>query len=164
MKAFKKFSTIAMAVVGVIIIILGFVAMGYSETNTSGYVNTTGNYDVDGASFGGDFYTYMYTASDTIVDELDDLIDVTGSVRSAVAANVSATDDLNDTVSFVGGALLLSIGLIVLVCSLRSMGEVFCVAAPVAAAEETSEEAAPEDVQPEMPVYSQNSLGDKDEE
>ena len=131
MKKMEKISAIIMAVIGVIVIILGAVLTGQSanyavEDNSFRYV--ANEYDADYAAFGGDFYTYVYGASDIIVDELDEInraletvVRAQDSINAAVTANVLATDALINTVNKVGGMIIISIGLTILAFAVKNL-------------------------------------------
>lgn len=72
---------------GVVIVIMGITVM--NKEVTIGTYGAT-HYDVDYASFGADFYTEIYGASDIIVDELND---INGGIKvlseaMAIMANV----------------------------------------------------------------------------
>lgn len=131
----KKITAIITAVIGIVVIILGATLMGETanhavDDNSFRYVAE--NYNADYASFGGDFYTYIYGASDTIVDELDDInkametvVKAQNSINAAVTANVLATDDLIDTVNHVGGMIIIAIGLSILAYAVQKIGVAF---------------------------------------
>ena len=123
-KNFKKIAAIITAALGLIAIILGLTLLGDRDGQSSFYnsYNYSPNfYSTDNASFGADFYTYMYDASDTIVDELNGINQAMGSVVDAqtdivrnTARTVQATNDLMDVVSRTGGVITIAIGLALL--------------------------------------------------
>lgn len=131
----KKITAIITAVIGIIVTILGVTLMGETanhavDDNSFRYVAE--NYNADYASFGADFYTYIYGASDTIVDELNDInkametvVKAQNSINAAVTANVLATDDLIDTVNHVGGMIVIAIGLSILAYAVQKIGVAF---------------------------------------
>ena len=143
MATFRKITAIITAIIGIVVIILGVTIMDKTanhsvDDNTFRY--SAGEYDVDYASFGADFYTYMYKSNDVIVDELDDInkaletvVKAQNSINAAVTANVEATDDLIDTVNDVGGMVVISIGLAILAYAVQCIGVAF------APAEKTAE-------------------------
>ena len=140
----KKITAIITAVIGIVVIILGATLMGETanhavDDNSFRYVAE--NYNADYASFGADFYTYIYDASDTIVDELNDInkametvVKAQNSINAAATANVLATDDLIDTVNHVGGMIIIAIGLSILAYAVQKIGVAF---APVVVKENT---------------------------
>lgn len=151
MKMFRKITAILTVVIGIGVIALGaFLMMETADHDVAdGSFRYTANtydasdYDAEYASFGGDFYTYIYRSSDIIVDELDEInkgvaavnnsmnnamatmVRAQNSVNAAVTANVRATDDLIDTVNKVAGMLLIAIGLTVFLWGMQSVGVAF---------------------------------------
>ena len=55
---------------GILIIIMGIVVANKKATIDT---YSAKNYNIEGAKFGADFYTEIYTATDVIVDELNDI-------------------------------------------------------------------------------------------
>ena len=124
----KKITSVITAIIGIIVIIMGVSFMN----NTSNYSVSGGsfqfsppNFDVEGAKFGADFYTYMYGASDTIVEELDSLnqamevmVDAQNSIKAATAVNARAT-------CVTGGMIVIAIGLAILAYATQAIGVAF---------------------------------------
>ncbi len=105
---FRKFSSVLCALLGIVIVLFGYKmdqdAVNHAESLRT-YSYDAGSYYVPYASFGGDFYTYMYNASDTIVDELDDMnkgmeqvVAAEANIQKQVTANARATDALTHAV------------------------------------------------------------------
>lgn len=123
-KNLKKITAIVTAALGLIAVILGLTLLGDQEGQSSyhnSYTYFPEYYYTDNASFGADFYTYMYNASDTIVDELNDINQAMGTVVDAqttvirnTANAVQATNDLADVVGRTGGVITIAIGLAIL--------------------------------------------------
>lgn len=136
---FQKIAAIITAALGLTAVILGLTLLGDRDGQSSFYnsYNYSPNYYyTDNASFGADFYTYMYQASDTIVDELDDINQAMGTVVDAqtdivrnTARTVQATNDLMDVVSRTGGVITIAIGLALLAYAVNCAAIAF---APVA--------------------------------
>lgn len=74
-------------VIGIIVFIIGVTLLSH-KTNMEIYDART--YDVDKAAFGADFYTEIYGASDTIVDELSDINGGIAVITSSLASTVEA--------------------------------------------------------------------------
>lgn len=66
----KSILPIVSFVIGIVIIILGFMLLMHKSDIE---VYDAESYNIDKATFGADFYTEIYSASDTIVDELNDI-------------------------------------------------------------------------------------------
>ena len=123
-KNLKKITAIVTAVLGLIAIILGFTLLGEQDThstNSQSFVHIAPVSDVPGASFGADFYTYMYDASDVMVSELSDInhaastiIDAQNAIIKNTASTVRATDALANTISKAGGVITIAIGMAIL--------------------------------------------------
>lgn len=131
----KKITAIVTAVIGLIVIILGATLMGKADrfsVNDDNFHYTATYYSVQDASFGADFYTYMYDASDTIVDELNDINSAISTVVAAqdavvanTAANIKATMALTETVGKAGGMITIAIGLAVLASAIQIASTAF---------------------------------------
>ncbi len=89
----KKTIAIITIIVGVIVMILGL----------SIQTHDVSSYYITGASFGADFYTYVYDGIDTIVDELDE-------INKGIEAIASA-----------GKMIVISIGLLIAVMGLKQL-------------------------------------------
>ena len=77
----KKTIAILTVIIGVIVMILGFTIQ---TQNVSSYY-------IMGASFGADFYTYVYDGIDVIVDELDEInkgIEVVASAGKMIVISI----------------------------------------------------------------------------
>lgn len=93
--------------IGIMILFLGVTVVS-TESNLEPYNATT--FDVDSAMFGGDFYTEIYGATDTIVDEL--------SAINGAAANLSASlVAIPETIYFCSRMVIIAIGLSVIALS-----------------------------------------------
>lgn len=146
MKAFRKITAVLTVIIGIGVIV--FDARLMKETanhavddNSFRYMANEGEvntFDAKYASFGADFYTYLYRASDIMVDELNEInqrmasvnsametvVKAQNSMNAAVTANVLASDDLIETVNKVGG-MVVAIGQFIFVYGLQSVGVVF---------------------------------------
>lgn len=92
---------------GIVIIIMGIVVMN-KDVSIDTY--TAKDYDVDYAAFGGDFYTEIYGASDTIVDELND-------INSGVAVLSESISAIANVIYYPIGMMIIAIGLSVIALS-----------------------------------------------
>ncbi len=61
-------------------------------------------YQVDSAKFGADFYTEIYQASDTIVDELND-------INNGIATISESTNAQIDAIYYASGMIVIALGL-----------------------------------------------------
>lgn len=151
MKLFRKITAVLTVILGIAIVVQGMNLMKETadhavEDNTFRYYQEEAlaeDYDVKYASFGADFYTYMYKANDTIVDELDDInkglvavkndmnsavstvVRAQNSINAAATASVQATDYLIESVYKVGGMLIAVIGAAVIAYGIQSFGLTF---------------------------------------
>lgn len=131
----KKITSLLCVVLGIVILILGISAKAEPVNNCPAsdyYVYNPDDYYLSSASFGADFYTYIYRGVDTAVDELNDINTAMGEVvraeegiYAATLRNIDATDALNDTVNRYGSLLLIAIGLAVIAYGLVSTGKAF---------------------------------------
>ena len=135
MKHLRKITAILTIVIGIAVIILGSslgkISANY-DVNTPKYSGGSNYYDAEYASFGGDFYTYIYGAADTIVDELYEMnlnlsliTDAQTDIIEAVAVNVEATNDLIKTMGKVGSTIVTAIGLAIIASGLMNLGAAF---------------------------------------
>lgn len=109
----KKITAIVMAALGLIAIIMGAAISG-KDADTSSFVHSAGYYNADSAAFGADFYTYIYDASDTIVDALSDM---NNGISEAVAAQnyqIKKAAETTEAVYKAGGMIVIAIGLAIL--------------------------------------------------
>ena len=86
---------------GVAIIVMGITVINKEtgmETFSAEY------YNVDYAKFGGDFYTCIYDASDTMVDELND-------INNGVELLSESMSTLADVIYFSAGMIIIAIGI-----------------------------------------------------
>ena len=162
----KKVCAIICVIIGIVVLILGITFDGepaeYSA-GSGGVSYSAGNYSVSGASFGADFYTYIYGSTDVIVDELDELnhavetvVDGENSVRRAVSANIDATNGVIRAINAASKLLIISFGLGILAFGLNAVGKAF---EPISA----PAHAAPMDV-PVTPASAQESIQETAEE
>lgn len=174
----KKLTSILCLVIGLVILLLGITAKAQPADNGisgGGYSYYPEDYYLRSASFGADFYTYIYEGSDVIVDELNDInqamatvVEAENGIYRAAARNISATDELTDTVNRYGSLLLIAIGLAVIAYGLVSTGKAFAKSAPVLVAEgpavaEPAVPAAPECV-PEVPSAEEAAVSATEEQ
>ena len=135
----KKIVSILTLIIGLLVIVMGVKVMNTSVSDSLGGSYTdfeVGEFDVWGASFGADFYTYMYDASDMIVEELNAInngleivVDGQNSLRSAMGSVMRATNGVNETVSKTGGAVVIAIGAAIFAQGLPVAVEAFSVPA-----------------------------------
>lgn len=131
-KLIRIITAIVIAAIGAVVIVLGTRLMEEPAQHTIGYQRASysaQSFDVEYAKFGADFYSYIYGASDTIVDELnainkalETVVSAENSISNAVSANINATDDLNRAVCEVGGTVVIAIGLGIVAYSLQCFG------------------------------------------
>ena len=132
---FKKICAILCVVIGIAVIILGASFKGETASfrvSSSRASYTADSYNISYASFGGDFYTYIYRGSDTIVDELNDInhaietvVKAEAGIQDAVATNVEAVNGLIRTVNKAAGLIVMAIGLGILAFGLNGLGKAF---------------------------------------
>lgn len=105
-------------VLGIVILLMG-ITMATKKENVEGYTSSKAymskNYDADTAIFGADFYTEIYGASDTIVDELNDINKtVSGMANDINKAMENASNQANkqlNAIYFSGGMIVMAMGL-----------------------------------------------------
>ncbi|MBQ4137160.1 MAG: hypothetical protein IJD67_03520, partial [Clostridia bacterium] len=100
--------------VGVIFLGVDLVLKANSETVSC---NLMAGYDVGSASFGADFYSYMYDASDNIVSELNDIIYGTGKI-------VTAQNNVIKGMYKIGGNIVIVVGLSIIATSALSLAKI----------------------------------------
>lgn len=88
-------------ILGIVIIFMGYTVMN-KDISIDTY--TAKDYNVDYAAFGGDFYTEIYGASDTIVDELSDINNGIESISKSVA-------EFSGIIYYPIGMLIITIGI-----------------------------------------------------
>lgn len=158
----KKICAIACVVIGLVVIIIGASFSGESanySVRSSATNYQASNYDLTYASFGGDFYTYIYKGSDTIVDELDDInhamekvISAENTIQSVIVANVDATSGVIRAINAAAKTLIIALGLGILAFGLNSVGKAFEL--KPAPAGPGVPPVYPEEQVPEAPVYA----------
>lgn len=89
---------------GIVIVCLG---LNVTKTEISIESHTANSYKVDSAIFGADFYTEIYEASDTIVDELSD-------INSGVAILSESVIEIINAIYFSAGMIICAIGIAVI--------------------------------------------------
>lgn len=99
-KKINVMSIISM-LLGVVIIIMGITVMN-KEVSIDTY--NAKYYDVDYVKFGGDFYTEIYKASDTIVDELND-------INGGVEILSESMADIVNVIYYPTGMMIVALGL-----------------------------------------------------
>lgn len=148
----KKITAIITAILGLIVIVLGLTLLGEQDIHTTSHQSfghTAIAYDVPGASFGADFYTYMYDASDIMVSELGSInqaastiIDAQNAIIKNTSSAVQATDNLISTISKASGIITISIGIAILAYALQCAGKAFALpeTAPITTSAPSQEE------------------------
>lgn len=109
----KKITAIVIAVIGLIVVIMGASISG-KDADTSSYSFSAGYFDIPGASFGADFYTYMYDGSDTIVEELYNLNIGVAEVIDAQNYQIKKAAETTEAVYKTGGMIVIAIGLAII--------------------------------------------------
>lgn len=120
--------------IGVVIVIFGVIIMNQDadiSTHSARYdTHLALPYDIINYSFGADFYTEMYEASNTIVDELDDINKGLGIVSKGIASvdsgvsNISyATKELADIINYAAGVITIAVGMGVVAVSCIHMSK-----------------------------------------
>lgn len=99
---------IASLILGVLIFIMGF---SLWRTSPATQTHSAGNYAVPYAAFGGDFYTEIYAASDTMADALTD-------IDSGIEAVSVSTQSLAQGLYTCSGMITMAIGLMTISISL----------------------------------------------
>lgn len=97
---FNIMSLVAL-LLGVVILILGIILIN-KKSDTPIY--SAPSRDVSSAEFGADFYTYMYGASDTMVDELYD-------ISRGISTLSDSTNYTIDAIYFSAGMIICALGL-----------------------------------------------------
>lgn len=101
-------------IIGVIVIIIGVILLSH-KSNVEIYDART--YDVDKSEFGADFYTEIYGASDTIVDELSD-------INGGIAAITSSLASMTEAIYYGCGMVVIAIGLGIIAISLININKI----------------------------------------
>ncbi|MCD2492403.1 zinc ribbon domain-containing protein [Lacrimispora sp. NSJ-141] len=108
-----KIMPIISLIIGVVIVILGFTVLSHKEKIE---IYDAKTYNVDKAAFGGDFYTEIYGASDTIVDELSDINGGIASLSNSFVAVVNM-------ICYGSGMIIIALGLGVISVSIVYVGK-----------------------------------------
>lgn len=103
-KAKKSIMPFIGILLGIIIVCLG-IFVTKTEVNIESH--TSNGYKVDSAIFGADFYTEIYEASDTIVDELSE-------INSGVAILSESIVEIINAIYFSAGMMICTIGIAVI--------------------------------------------------
>lgn len=127
---FRKITAILMAVIGIAVVVLGISISGQTVSATS-YSHSAGYHDAEYAAFGADFYTYIYEASDIIVDELDSIDGGIEEVVNAQSAQLKKTAENTNAIYKTGGMIIVAIGLAIVASALSAMAVAFTPAVPV---------------------------------
>lgn len=133
---FKKAMSIVSVVIGIVIVALGIAITSEKPDNfmleDNYYRYDAQEYDLDYASFGADFYTYIYGSTDMIVDQLSDInkafetiVKAQNASIEALSVNVSALNSLISTTSKTNGLVMIAIGLAVLAYALNALSTAF---------------------------------------
>lgn len=109
----KNVFPIVSLIFGIVIFILGCVVLSHDVDAVSYSANS---YNADSAIFGADFYTEIYAASDTMVDELND-------INSGVAVVSEAITEMIGAIYYVGGMIIIAVGLTVITLSIIQFGK-----------------------------------------
>ena len=104
----KTIATITI-IIGIIVMIMGL-SMGTQST----YSHSGSAYNIFSASFGADFYTYVYDGLDTIVDELDEIND-------GISVLAKNTRSICDAVTRAGKMIVIAIGLLIVTSGLKQL-------------------------------------------
>lgn len=101
-------SAVISLVIGILIFVMGATLMGRVPEDN---VHTAGSYPVDYSAFGGDFYTEIYGAVDTMADALSD-------IDSGIESVSRAAQDIGTEIYTCSGMLIMAIGLMTIAVSL----------------------------------------------
>lgn len=103
----NKFSIITL-IIGIIVLIMGISVVG---KKTEFQLYEAKQYDADKAAFGADFYTEIYQASDTIVDELSDINEAMEVISGSFA-------EIAQVIYYSAGMIIIALGLCIISVSL----------------------------------------------
>lgn len=109
----KNVLPIVSLIFGIVIFILGCVVLS-RDVDAVSY--TANSYNADSAIFGADFYTEIYAASDTMVDELND-------INSGVAIVSESITEMIGAIYFGSGMIIIAVGLTVIALSIIQFGK-----------------------------------------
>lgn len=107
----KKGMSIVSLIIGIIILVLGIVVVTKKVESPTYSAN---GYDVQSAKFGADFYTEIYGASDTIVDELNDINEGMECVSDIAV-------EIGNAIYFSAGMIIIALGLATIAFSISNM-------------------------------------------
>ena len=113
----KKIVSIAMIAIGIVVIVLGVGLMDETAAKNS-FSHSTSYHDAEGVTFGGDFYTYIYGASDTIVDELYDINRGISEMVDAQSYQIQKAAETTTAIYKAGGMTIVAIGLAIVASAL----------------------------------------------
>ena len=114
---FKKKVTILFPILSLIIGIV-ILVLGASLVKRKAVIDpyTTHKYSVDSHAFGGDFYTEIYGASVTIVDELNAINNGLSTISASVTPTINA-------IYYSCGMIIIALGLVVISLSFIAIGK-----------------------------------------
>lgn len=105
-------------ITAIISLLLGvaIIIMGATVINREVSIDTyrAGHYKAEHAEFGADFYTYIYDASDTMVDELND-------INSGVELISESMSTMANAIYYPAGMIIIAIGLGVVAMSVNNI-------------------------------------------
>ncbi|MBP3339342.1 MAG: hypothetical protein J6L69_08055 [Lachnospiraceae bacterium] len=112
-------------IMGVIMIIVGIVMcfMGNHLENFGAAFITDKKFYVDDAKFGADFYTYMYEASNTIVEELDVMTDEMNELMDGVETVSRNQTELAQIVAIGFGVVVCCLGVLAILLGAYCMND-----------------------------------------
>ena len=125
----KKIISIVIIVIGIAVIILG--ASLKDSVSTKSFSHSASYYDADGASFGGDFYTYIYGATDTIVDELDDINKGISVLADAQSYQIKKAAETTDAIYKTASMIVIAIGAAIAASGLGLFAAAFTPVKPI---------------------------------
>ena len=131
----KKTCSILCVLIGLAVILFGYNmdTHNVSHSNSLGYYTySPDSYYANSATFGGDFYTYIYKASDTIVDELSDInyamgkvVSAEKNIQDAISDNTEAVDDLINSINKNFRLFVMALGVGILAFGINNVGIAF---------------------------------------
>jgi len=120
----KKIISIVMVIIGIVAIVLGAGLMDESASGKS-FTHTASFNDAEGASFGGDFYTYIYEASDIIVDELYSIDKGMSVIIEAQNYQIKKAVETTNAIYETGGMVVIAIGMAIVASGLGMLAVAF---------------------------------------
>lgn len=100
-------------VIGCLVLFMGSSVMKKTVHND---VHDATSYQVDYAKFGADFYTEIYQASDTMVDELNDINSGIATVSETMNAQINA-------IYYASGMIIMALGLAIISVSIININK-----------------------------------------